>query len=69
MDPDIPIKHQRVQFNSNGTEDVTWLLDGISVGNGIEVGWTPSGGRHKLALTDIHGNELDSVIFEVRGAI
>ena len=68
MDPDIPIKHQRVQFSSRGAEDIAWLVDGASVGNGIEVGWTPSGGRHKLVLTDLQGNELDSVSFEVRGA-
>ncbi len=68
MDPDIPVKHQRVQFSSRGSEAIAWLVDGTSVGTGNEVGWTPSGGRHKLVLTDLQGNELDSVSFEVRGA-
>lgn len=69
IDPDIPVKYQRVRFNSRGREDVTWLIDGNSVGNGGEIGWSPSGGRHRLALADSQGNELDSVTFEVRGAI
>ncbi|MDD5057796.1 MAG: penicillin-binding protein 1C [Sideroxydans sp.] len=69
MDPDIPPNHQRVQFNSRGSEEVAWILDGTAVGNGADVGWNPSGGRHKLVLTDVGGNELDTVRFEVRGAM
>ena len=69
LDPDIPIKYQRVQFNSRGAEEVAWLLDGILVGSGTDVQWTPSGGRHKLVLTDQRGNELHTVTFEVRGSI
>jgi penicillin-binding protein 1C len=67
MDPDIPIGHQRVQFNAKNAEQVAWLMDGIKVGDGADIGWTPSGGRHKLVLTDLQGNELDAVNFEVRG--
>ena len=69
MDPDIPIKHQRVRFNARGAVAITWHVDGHSIGNGLDVWWTPTGGRHKLALTDPQGEELDSVNFEVRGAI
>ncbi len=69
MDPDIPVRHQRVQFSSRGGEEVAWLIDGANVGSGMDVGWTPTGGRHRLALTDSQGNELDSVTFEVRGAL
>lgn len=69
MDPDIPAGHQRVQLHARGSERVTWLVDGDPVGNGTEIGWAPSGGRHKLVLTDPQGNELDAVSFEVRGGI
>lgn len=69
MDPDIPIQHQRVQFNSKGSNEVTWRIDGTRAGHGLDVGWMPTGGWHKLMLTDLHGNELDSVNFEVRGTI
>lgn len=69
MDPDIPINHQRVQLNAKGSADAVWVIDGASVGNGADVWWVPSGGRHKLMLTDLRGNELDAVTFEVRGAI
>jgi penicillin-binding protein 1C len=69
MDPDIPIKYQRVQFSSQGNQEVTWLIDGVSVGTGGEIGWTPSGGKHRLHLNDSQGNELDSISFEVRGSI
>ena len=68
IDPDIPLRHQRVQFNSKGAADVAWTIDGGSIGNGLDIGWAPTGGRHKLVLTDLQGNELDSVSFEVRGA-
>lgn len=69
MDPDIPSKYQRMQFSSQGNQEVTWFIDGINVGTGSDIGWTPSGGKHRLQLKDSQGNELDSVIFEVRGGI
>ncbi len=69
MDPDIPVGHQRVQFNAKGAGEIVWQIDGASAGNGQEVGWTPTGGRHRLVLTDPQGKELDAVSFEVRGAI
>ena len=69
MDPDIPIKNQRVRFNAKGAVAITWHIDGNSVGNGPDVWWSPIGGRHKLVLTNPQGEELDSVNFEVRGAI
>ena len=69
MDPDIPIGHQRVEFNAWGSEQVTWLVDGDKVGEGADIGWTPTGGRHRLVLSDLQGTELDAVSFEVRGAV
>lgn len=67
LDPDIPPKYQRVQFASSGGDDVVWLIDGTAAGNGAEVGWMPGGGKHRLVLNDLQGNELDAVSFEVRG--
>jgi len=69
IDPDIPVRHQRVQFSSRGPEDVVWRIDGDAVGNGGEIGWSPVGGRHKLTLADADGNPLDAVTFEVRGTM
>ncbi len=69
MDPDIPLTHQRVQFSSRGNEDIAWQIDGVVVGNGTNVSWTPTGGKHTLHLNDLQGKELDSLTFEVRGAI
>lgn len=68
MDPDIPSKYQRMQFSSQGNQEVTWFMDDVNVGTGSDIGWTPSGGKHRLQLQDSQGNELDSITFEVRGA-
>ncbi|NOT20973.1 MAG: penicillin-binding protein 1C [Sideroxydans sp.] len=69
MDPDIPSQYQRMQFSSQGNQEVTWLIDGVNVGTGSDIGWTPAGGKHRLQLQDFQGNELDSVMFEVREAL
>ena len=69
MDPDIPFRHQRVQLSSSGAAEGRWLMDGVNIGTGAEAWWAPAPGRHKLVLTDVAGNELDAVSFEVRGAI
>ena len=67
MDPDIPVNHQRVQLSAKGSEQIAWAMDGNGIGSGTDIGWTPTGGRHRLVLSDTHGNELDAVSFEVRG--
>lgn len=69
IDPDIPLKYQRVLFSYQGPENVAWLVDGNYVGNGGEIGWSPSSGRHRLVLADSNGIELDFVTFEVRGVL
>ncbi|MBI4809309.1 MAG: penicillin-binding protein 1C [Nitrosomonadales bacterium] len=69
MDPDIPSGHQRVQLSAKDAEQVKWLMDGNGIGEGADIGWTPTGGRHRLVLTDAEGKELDAVSFEVRGAL
>jgi hypothetical protein len=42
-------------------------MDGNDIGSGTDIGWKPTGGRHRLVLNDSQGNELDAVSFEVRG--
>lgn len=69
MDPDIPGAHQRVQLSAKNAGQAAWLMDGSRIGEGADIGWTPTGGRHRLALTDAQGTELDAVSFEVRGAL
>ncbi|MFZ2163292.1 MAG: transglycosylase domain-containing protein [Sideroxyarcus sp.] len=68
MDPDIPVNHQRVQLSAKGSEQIAWAMDGNDIGSGTDIGWTPTGGRHRLVLSDPQGNELDAVSFDVRGA-
>ena len=67
MDPDIPVNHQRVQLSAKGSEQIAWAMDGNDIGSGTDIGWIPTGGRHRLVLSDTQGNELDAVNFEVRG--
>ena len=69
MDPDIPVNHQRMQLNARGSAQVVWAMDGNPIGDGTDIGWTPTGGRHRLVLSDAQGNELDAVSFEVRGML
>jgi len=69
MDPDIPAGHQRVQLSAKDAEQAEWMMDGNRIGEGADIGWTPTGGRHRLVLTDAEGKELDAVSFEVRGAL
>jgi penicillin-binding protein 1C len=68
IDPDIPTNHQRVQFSYKGGIDVTWMLDGANVGSEKDGWWQPTSGNHELVMKDLSGNELDSVVFDVRGS-
>jgi hypothetical protein len=67
MDPDIPVNHQRVQLSAKGSEQIAWAMVGNDIGSGTDIGWIPTGGRHRLVLSDTLGNELDAVSFDVRG--
>ncbi|HEY5993549.1 MAG TPA: penicillin-binding protein 1C [Gallionellaceae bacterium] len=69
VDPDIPTDRQRVQFSARSGNDVSWTIDGASMGNGATVWWPPKAGRHRLGLNDAQGNVIDSVSFEVRGEL
>ena len=69
LDPDIPIASQRVAFvAAPASAGLRWRLDDDrSAGPGGRMLWTPTFGRHRLALEDGRGNVLSTVEFEVRG--
>ncbi|MBK7425091.1 MAG: penicillin-binding protein 1C [Propionivibrio sp.] len=69
LDPDIPPARQRIALQLSGQPDPgwQWQLDGQPLGPAAqEVLWRPSPGRHRLALADALGRELEAVRFEVR---
>ncbi len=69
LDPDIPPARQRVALRLSGQPGAgwQWRIDGQPLGPaGHDVLWRPSPGRHRLALADAGGNELETVGFEVR---
>ncbi len=69
LDPDIPAAAQRVRFEASvATATLGWRLDGEPLPPAADALWKPKPGRHRLALVDPEGQELDQVQFEVRGA-
>ena len=71
LDPDIPPLNQRVKFVARlAGHEAAWVLDGkrFALTNAAP-GWKPVPGRHRLALVDGRGSEVDAVRFEVRGAM
>jgi penicillin-binding protein 1C len=70
LDPDIPPSRQRMAFvASPAPRDAAWTLDGVPLPErGPRVLWSPTPGRHVLALVDANGLALSTVAFEVRGA-
>jgi penicillin-binding protein 1C len=66
LDPDMPPAAQRVTFEG---EPGRWVLDGKTVGHGPRLAWAPWPGRHELQLWAGDGRLLQSVKFEVRGAV
>lgn len=70
LDPDIPAARQRIALRASGAgAGSVWRIDGHPVGGADEVTLLmPVSGRHRLALVDAGGRELDAVRFEVRGA-
>ncbi len=69
VDPDIPRDRQRIQFSAHSGNEVTWKIDGVEVGSGASVWWSPKAGHHSLALSDAQGKAIDRVSFEVRGEL
>jgi penicillin-binding protein 1C len=65
IDPDMPPSAQRIAFEG---EHGTWVLDGKRLGAAPRWSWAPWPGRHQLTLLGRHGEALQTVHFEVRGA-
>ncbi|RLJ62679.1 penicillin-binding protein 1C [Sulfurisoma sediminicola] len=69
LDPDIPPMRQRLplRLSSPAQKGWQWQLDERRLGGaGGVVLWLPQPGRHRLALLDVGGRELDAISFEVR---
>ena len=66
LDPDIPPAAQRVVFEG---ERGTWTLNGRRLGQGERLTWAPWPGRHELSLLGAGGRIVQTVTFEVRGAV
>ena len=71
LDPDIPIKNQRVALKSGDVAQANcWEVNGESLGcaegNGF---WSPTAGNFTIRLLDAKGEERDRVTVTVRGSL
>jgi penicillin-binding protein 1C len=68
LDPDIPNARQRVAVRARGASPGARFVfaDGRSADATESLLWDPSRGRHRIALLDEAGREVDRVSFEVR---
>jgi len=69
LDPDIPPQRQRLPLRLSGPADTNWRwrMDDQMLGRATgKTLWLPEPGKHRLALIDAHGTEVDGVNFEVR---
>jgi penicillin-binding protein 1C len=69
IDPDIPPKHQRLLLRARGVPGAQWRIDGRPAGQGDAVPWFPWPGRHRLALLNAQGQPVQTLTFDVRGAV
>jgi penicillin-binding protein 1C len=71
LDPDMPPAVQRLRFEAVAPvpAGAWWRLDGKRLGAARPLPWAPWPGHHELALVDAKGDALDTVTFDVRGAI
>ncbi|MBL8507753.1 MAG: penicillin-binding protein 1C [Chitinimonas sp.] len=68
LDPDIPAARQRIWLRASNAEGLHWLLNGQRLGRAdADLAWSPSPGKHQLALQDAQGRVKRQVIFQVRG--
>jgi penicillin-binding protein 1C len=67
LDPDIPPQRQRLRFTAEGV-GLHWRMDGKEFARGGDVKWPPWPGRHRVQLAGAHGELLDEIRIEVRGA-
>lgn len=69
LDPDIPPSRQRVALQLSGPPEAGWrwqVDEAAPVSAHHPYLWLPRPGRHRLALLDAGGRELEAVRFEVR---
>jgi len=69
LDPDIPPDRQAIELKHSGKKarNWRWKIDGRPIGVAHPGSrWQPTPGRHKLALADAKGREIDAIDFEVR---
>ncbi len=69
LDPDIPPERQRIALQLSGQPDAgwQWRIDGETLGSAArETLWRPRPGRHRLAVVERGGREVEAVGFEVR---
>jgi len=68
IDPDIPDAIQRVFFQAQAGQGLTWRLDGAPLGQaGADIAWRPVVGAHLLALVDADDKVVAQSQFHVRG--
>ncbi|MYN25533.1 penicillin-binding protein 1C [Duganella levis] len=68
LDPDIPDAIQRVFFQAQGGQDLSWQLDGEPLGQAASsYSWRPTPGQHQLALVDANAKLIATTRFQVRG--
>ena len=69
MDPDIPAGHQRVLIAVRGARPgMKVRLNGRMLGSAVGGRlWLPQPGSYYLTLEDSQGQQLDRVLFKVRG--
>jgi penicillin-binding protein 1C len=70
LDPDIPLKAQRVRLLAVAGLPARWAwrMDGQRLGPAIQTAWPLWPGKHQLDLLDERGVVKASARFEVRGA-
>jgi penicillin-binding protein 1C len=69
IDPDIPDAIQRVFFQAQAGQGLTWQLDGAALGQAAaDYAWRPTPGVHQLALVDADARPIASARFQVRGS-
>jgi penicillin-binding protein 1C len=69
LDPDIPDAIQRVFFQAQAGQGLSWQLDGEPLGQAsTDYAWRPTPGPHQLALVDANAKPIATASFQVRGA-
>ena len=63
LDPDIPLAAQRVRLTGPVG---TWTANGVVLGQGTQVWWPLSPGRHRLEVRDAQRQLLDTIVVHVR---